>query len=124
MKGIYSDGRGYCHCPECGHSWYSGRRWLWWPIRIKLAPHWAFASWGVMATPDSPGPRRMARIIAVGPLRVIFGDYKREGRNRFVPGYGWFPREQAVRLQEHIDGEHVIDDALLGALEAVGGEHR
>ena len=69
---------GEMHCSACGSMW-RGKNRQWWPLRLSSSKRWALGRHGFEVGPGRVSEIFFATVISVGPLRIIFGDRRREG---------------------------------------------
>jgi hypothetical protein len=80
-RGVTCADGGVYTCHECGETWRSSERWLWWPIRFRwgdpLSSMW-FTWHGIQAhRPNARIEQRVnARVLHFGRLKVILGRYE------------------------------------------------
>ena len=123
--GMGQDDKGVMHCPQCGHYWQSRDIYLWWPVQLAIyrGSQRFFAHWGYEIGSDGPGVRFFGHTFQLGPIQFRFGRhgygyYPRLRPVKWHGHWGWFYPKQAARLQQHLDDEAQIDQALRNAIKS------
>ena len=97
MIGMSHDGKDNYFCRCCGMAWKAGKRYQWWPIRIKWSNKWNIGTHGYEVGHLMVEQRVFVRVVHLGFFRVLLG--RDDFKSPIVKNHthaGWLPRKRAI----------------------------